>query len=192
MAHDGRGLPRPRRHAERALGSELFPTAYRSTASAARAVTATIGAALGLALEGPLFAMAGGHGAAISWMLVPLCARPDRARGAPGDSPPRARGDRRRNDAGSSKTRASRLQRRAAGGRFSAPGSLPPSASSSPRRFRFADDARRSALRTDTPAARRCGQRSASCTTAAGAAPRRCSSRSDRVVRRPSDRRRRW
>jgi putative MFS transporter len=59
-----------------ALGSELFPTAYRSTASAARAVTATIGAALGLALEGPLFAMAGGHGAAISWMLVPLVLAP--------------------------------------------------------------------------------------------------------------------
>lgn len=55
-----------------ALGSELFPTAYRSTASAARAVTATVGAALGLALEGPLFAATGSHGAAIAWMIVPL------------------------------------------------------------------------------------------------------------------------
>jgi MFS family permease len=55
-----------------ALGSELFPTAYRSTASAARAVTATCGAAFGLALEGTLFSLTGSHGAAISWMLLPL------------------------------------------------------------------------------------------------------------------------
>lgn len=55
-----------------ALGSELFPTAYRSTASAARAVTATIGAAGGLALEGVLFTRTGSHAAAITWMLVPL------------------------------------------------------------------------------------------------------------------------
>jgi len=55
-----------------ALGSELFPTAYRSTASAVRAVTATLGAASGLALEGTLFTATGNHGAAISWMLVPL------------------------------------------------------------------------------------------------------------------------
>ena len=59
-----------------ALGSELFPTAYRSTASAARAVTATIGAALGLAAEGPLFTLTGSHAAAIAWMLVPLVAVP--------------------------------------------------------------------------------------------------------------------
>ncbi len=59
-----------------ALGSELFPTAYRSTASAARAVTATCGAALGLALEGALFNLTGGHGAAISWMLLPLALVP--------------------------------------------------------------------------------------------------------------------
>jgi putative MFS transporter len=55
-----------------ALGSELFPTAYRSTASAARAVTATCGAATGLALEGILFKLTGTHGAAITWMLLPL------------------------------------------------------------------------------------------------------------------------
>ncbi len=59
-----------------ALGSELFPTAYRSTASAARAVTATVGAALGLALEGPLFTVTGSHGAAISWMVAPLAVVP--------------------------------------------------------------------------------------------------------------------
>jgi MFS family permease len=59
-----------------ALGSELFPTAYRSTASAARAVTATVGAALGLAAEGALFAATGSHAAAIAWMLVPLVAVP--------------------------------------------------------------------------------------------------------------------
>jgi MFS family permease len=55
-----------------ALGSELFPTVYRSTASAARAVTATIGAASGLALEGVLYGRAGSHGVAISWMVLPL------------------------------------------------------------------------------------------------------------------------
>jgi putative MFS transporter len=59
-----------------ALGSELFPTAYRSTASAARAVTATLGAALGLAMEGVLYARLGSHAAAIAWMLVPLLAVP--------------------------------------------------------------------------------------------------------------------
>jgi hypothetical protein len=55
-----------------ALGSELFPTAYRSTASAARAVVVTCGAALGLTLEGRLFTATGSHGAAIAWMVAPL------------------------------------------------------------------------------------------------------------------------
>ena len=59
-----------------ALGSELFPTAYRSTASAARAVTATVGASAGLASEGLLFAATGSHAAAISWMLAPLAVVP--------------------------------------------------------------------------------------------------------------------
>ena len=53
-----------------ALGSELFPTSYRSTASGARAVIATFGAATGLALQGVLFGLTGSHAAAISWMLV--------------------------------------------------------------------------------------------------------------------------
>jgi MHS family proline/betaine transporter-like MFS transporter len=59
-----------------ALGSELFPTAERATASAVRAVTATLGAAAGLALEGPLFTATGSHGSAISWMVVPLAVVP--------------------------------------------------------------------------------------------------------------------
>jgi MFS family permease len=55
-----------------ALGSELFPTAYRSTASSARSVTANVGATLGLVLEGVLFTLTGSHRAAITWMLLPL------------------------------------------------------------------------------------------------------------------------
>lgn len=53
-----------------ALGSELFPTSYRSTASGVRAVVATLGAALGLWIEGVLYGLAGGHAAAITWMLA--------------------------------------------------------------------------------------------------------------------------
>lgn len=53
-----------------ALGSELFPTSYRSTASGVRAVIATIGAAGGLWLEGVLFADLGSHAAAITAMLI--------------------------------------------------------------------------------------------------------------------------
>ncbi len=59
-----------------ALGSELFPTAHRATASAVRAVTATVGAAAGLALEGPLYTLTGSHGSAISWMVLPLALVP--------------------------------------------------------------------------------------------------------------------
>ncbi|MFN8643720.1 MAG: MFS transporter [Candidatus Binatia bacterium] len=53
-----------------ALGSELFPTSYRSTASGVRAVIATIGAAGGLWLQGLLYARCGSHAAAITSMLV--------------------------------------------------------------------------------------------------------------------------
>lgn len=53
-----------------ALGSELFPTSYRSTASGARAVIATFGAATGLTLQGVLFGVSGSHAAAITTMLV--------------------------------------------------------------------------------------------------------------------------
>jgi MFS family permease len=53
-----------------ALGSELFPTSYRSTATGARAIMATFGAAGGLWLEGLLYAHVGSHAAAITSMLV--------------------------------------------------------------------------------------------------------------------------
>jgi MFS family permease len=53
-----------------ALGSELFPTSYRSTASGVRSIIATIGAAAGLWLEGVLFSHLGSHAAAITAMLV--------------------------------------------------------------------------------------------------------------------------
>lgn len=53
-----------------ALGSELFPTSYRSTASGLRQIVATAGAALGLWMEGQLYAWTGSHGSAITWMLV--------------------------------------------------------------------------------------------------------------------------
>jgi putative MFS transporter len=53
-----------------ALGSELFPTSYRSTASGVRAIVGTIGAATGLWLEGVLFGHYGSHAAAITAMLM--------------------------------------------------------------------------------------------------------------------------
>jgi putative MFS transporter len=53
-----------------ALGSELFPTAYRSTASAIRSFVGTGSAALGLFFEGYLFTLAGSHAGAITWMLA--------------------------------------------------------------------------------------------------------------------------
>jgi predicted MFS family arabinose efflux permease len=53
-----------------ALGTELFPTAYRSTASAARSISATLAGAFGLWVEGFLFEWTGGHGRAVTWMLL--------------------------------------------------------------------------------------------------------------------------
>lgn len=53
-----------------ALGSELFPTAYRSTASAIRSFVGTGSAALGLFFEGYLFTITGSHAGAITWMLA--------------------------------------------------------------------------------------------------------------------------
>jgi putative MFS transporter len=53
-----------------ALGAELFPTSYRSTASGVRAVVAALGASLGLFIEGLLFNRFGSHGAAITAMLL--------------------------------------------------------------------------------------------------------------------------
>jgi len=53
-----------------ALGSELFPTSYRSTASGVRSMVAALGGALGLWMEGTLYAVVGSHARAITWMLV--------------------------------------------------------------------------------------------------------------------------
>jgi putative MFS transporter len=53
-----------------ALGSELFPTSYRSTASGVRAAVGTVGGALGLLLESLLYPLTGSHSGAITWMLA--------------------------------------------------------------------------------------------------------------------------
>jgi MFS family permease len=51
-------------------GSELFPTSQRATAAGARALVATVGGVLGLALESPLYALLGSHWQAISLLLL--------------------------------------------------------------------------------------------------------------------------
>ncbi len=51
-----------------ALGSELFATSHRSTASGMRSIVATVSIAAGLAVEGSLYVLFGGHGSAISAM----------------------------------------------------------------------------------------------------------------------------
>ena len=53
-----------------ALGSELFPTSYRSTASGFRSFCWIAGGVLGLVVEGQLFPLFGSHAAAITWMLA--------------------------------------------------------------------------------------------------------------------------
>ncbi len=60
----------------KALGSELFPTSHRSTASGVRTVVATLGGVTGLALEGGLYELAGSHAAAIIWMTPVLVLPP--------------------------------------------------------------------------------------------------------------------
>lgn len=55
-----------------ALGAELFPTSYRSTASGVRVVVGTLGGAFGLWLEGSLYTMTGSHAAAITWMMLAM------------------------------------------------------------------------------------------------------------------------
>lgn len=60
----------------KALGTELFPTSYRSTASGMRAILGTLGGVAGLALEGTLYGLAGSHAAAITWMLPILLLPP--------------------------------------------------------------------------------------------------------------------
>ena len=53
-----------------ALGSELFPTSYRSTASGVRSAAGTTGGSAGLWLASLLFPFAGSHAAAITWLLA--------------------------------------------------------------------------------------------------------------------------
>ena len=48
-------------------GNELFPTSYRSTASGARSVVATLGGVLGLAMESILYGVFGSH-----WTAIPF------------------------------------------------------------------------------------------------------------------------
>jgi len=52
-----------------ALGTELFPTSYRSTASGVRAAVGTIAGSTGLWLEGWIYPLAGSHAVAITWLL---------------------------------------------------------------------------------------------------------------------------
>lgn len=59
-----------------ALGSELFPTSQRSTASSLRTIVATVSVAAGLALEGSLHAVFGSHGEAIAAMSLVALASP--------------------------------------------------------------------------------------------------------------------
>ena len=53
-----------------AMGAELFPTSYRSTASAARAIVVVVAAAAGFYCESLLFPIAGGHAGAILSLLL--------------------------------------------------------------------------------------------------------------------------
>lgn len=59
-----------------ALGSELFATSRRSTASGVRSIVATLAIAGGLAVEGSLYAALGGHAAAITAMAWCALASP--------------------------------------------------------------------------------------------------------------------
>ena len=57
------------------MGSELFPTSYRATASGVRQVVGVLGGVLGLALEGTLYELTGSHSAAIT-LMIPVMAIP--------------------------------------------------------------------------------------------------------------------
>jgi len=59
-----------------ALGSELFATAQRSSASGVRSIVATLAIAIGLAVEGTLFTWLGTHAAAITAMAWIALASP--------------------------------------------------------------------------------------------------------------------
>ncbi len=52
-----------------ALGSELFPTSYRSTASGVRAAVSAASGSAGLWLEASIYPFVGSHAGAITWML---------------------------------------------------------------------------------------------------------------------------
>lgn len=60
----------------KALGTELFPTSHRSTASGMRMVLGTLGSITGLAIEGTLYQLTGSHAAAITWMTPVLVLPP--------------------------------------------------------------------------------------------------------------------
>ncbi len=52
------------------FGNELFPTSYRSTASGARVIVATLGGVLGLLAESALYGVLGSHWAAVSVLVL--------------------------------------------------------------------------------------------------------------------------
>jgi len=53
-----------------AVGQELFPTSYRSTAGGARMIVGTLGGVLGLAVESVLYGIFGSHWTAISLLVL--------------------------------------------------------------------------------------------------------------------------
>jgi MFS-type transporter involved in bile tolerance (Atg22 family) len=53
-----------------ALATELFPTAFRSTAAGMREAVGTVGASLGLWILSLLYSATGSHPASISWVLL--------------------------------------------------------------------------------------------------------------------------
>ncbi len=58
------------------FGNELFPTSYRSTASGARTIVATLGGVLGLAVESVLYGIFHSHWTAVSVLVVFAFAAP--------------------------------------------------------------------------------------------------------------------
>lgn len=60
----------------KALGTELFPTSHRSTASGVRVVVGTLGGIAGLSLEGSLYQLTGSHAGAITAMMPVLLLPP--------------------------------------------------------------------------------------------------------------------
>jgi putative MFS transporter len=53
-----------------ALSTELFPTAFRSTAAGLREAIATVGASSGLWILSLLYGATGSHAASMTWMLL--------------------------------------------------------------------------------------------------------------------------